>query len=297
MTNRANTESASNASEQPAQTAHSTPTEQSTGPETNKNTESKDEIQGKAQEHTGNKEQAEDAQQHVGKDGEKKENTQGILDKIDHNVTSARDTLAKVAAGIAIAREILTKVEPLLDNKEKLKPLENTLETIDKRVQTGQTLLNKAASFLQQRDRAQALVLLREATDKVNEIQGTLQRVTRGVNILRVFAPLVGKKEEVHAIQNILHKITAAVNFIQEVLHKIIEFVSKPVQFSKQLTRSTKEGIDAGETPLEALKNAALIKSGLRAGQKGEAEQLQKAEGWGMIGNSQHLVLVWSGRP
>ena len=231
--------------------------------------------------------------------------SQDLLSRVAENVNKAQEVLAKITLSVTIARETLNKLEPILDNKEALKPLQDILDTVDKRAHTGQMILSKVEPLVNKEGGVgTALALLNKATDKIDELQGTLAKATKGVCVIQKFAPLVGKKEEVGLVHNILQKLTHVVEVVQELLHKAITFLSKPKQISKSITQATREAVstvkEKGGTPakkLEALKDTNIIKGGIASKLKGkELEKVPTKDDWGMIGNADHFILIWSGR-
>lgn len=297
------TENASNQEETQASEEKNNEQQQPAENEQQQPAENKQHEQGE-QQPDENKQQPAENEQGEQQSDENKQGEQGRLHKIAENVARAQDILSKIMVSVALAREVMDKLEPILDKKDAFKPVHEVLDTVEKRARTGQNLLDRVAPLIKQEGRVgAALTILSKVNEKIDEIQATMGKMTNGIGFIKKFSGLVGKKDEVGLVHNVLQKITAAIGVVKDLIQKIIELIKRTGQLPKQLVQTAKGTIDkvkgkvkAPADQLAALKNADIIKGG--AAHKKEKEQApsQPSEGWGVIGNSSHLVLVWSGR-
>lgn len=254
------------------------------------------------------------------------ESIQDLLQRFSRGFQSTRETLDKVASGVKTAQDVLNKT-PGLERQPGLSSIRDTLNKVSDGVNKAQSILNKVAPLVEQANSkfllstlAQVVAGVRAIREILNQISATLRslqellgKIASGVQGIGQLVSLVGKIDAIHAIQD---TTLSVIHTLQEIIRKIIAAIGKVQSalfgmiaafvgwFVGLFHRKEREAVaPAGETTsaatLDALRRAKIIN--MDAPLKSIIDQLKElqpetATGWGVLEDSGHMVLVWSGQ-
>jgi hypothetical protein len=252
------------------------------------------------------------------------ESIQDLLQRFSRGFKTTKETLDMVASGVNTAQDVLSKT-PGIERQPGLSSIRDTLNKVSKGVNTAQGILNKVAPLVEAQANSKFLLTtlgqvvagvhaIHEILDQISatlrSLQDLLRKVASGVRGLGQLASLVGKIDAIHSIQrtflsvihtlqDIIRKIIGAIGKAQSVLLGMIAALVGPRHKEEERAAVSPAGETTSAATLDALRRANIIN--MDTPLKSIIDQLkdlqpEAATGWGVLEDSGHMVLVWSGQ-